>query len=437
MATLPSNPVESDLEDFVAAHLTARGVFVETGVTDRDPQDILELDVVWTDYDHPEAPRFPIEIKSGKWQLGDLFKFYGWTRYLDLPSGWFVCRQTAGRVQPDTIDRLGARMGIRVVHIDEPNNADRHFDNLGLPPPSGPELTSIWRYSFKAQRRLLTSLSMAIRNECCPNSARVAKDYFKVINDAIFFEPDIRARVGALLEAHFAHPKLALSSAAEIAGKGYVPDDPPTTQEFKSALYNGRYFPVQACLFLGHRARLALVKAVTDYVLATRRGPLAPRILRIFGQEFELQNAGLYTAFLKAAEKCSQSAHIHRYPVLWQVFLWSWGGFLLEDRRDAEYAALSQESGVPFDEIETALRLFDELFPTAGGWFARRDGSSRRVLKLMPAALRGIGAYSRLIRYKHEHYHELGYKDRTDSHLAEDHNSGVRLLEAPEENLAL
>ena len=57
------------------------------------------------------------------------------------------------------------------------------------------------------------------------------------------------------------------------------------------------------------------------------------------------------------------------FPLFWQVFLWSWGGFLLTDCVDEQYEKLSQETGVPIAEIPLALQAFDKLFPTPGGWF--------------------------------------------------------------------
>ncbi len=75
MATLPENPDGADLEHLVAAHFASRGCFVESGVTERAPDDISDIDVVWTDYRERPALAHPVEAKSGAWKLDDLFKF--------------------------------------------------------------------------------------------------------------------------------------------------------------------------------------------------------------------------------------------------------------------------------------------------------------------------------------------------------------------------
>ena len=108
--------------------------------------------------------------------------------------------------------------------------------------------------------------------------------------------------------------------------------------------------------------------------------------------------------------------------------MWTWGGFVLTDRQDAEYERLAQETGVPVNEIPVALSAFDKLFPVDGGWFRVPGGSQRRVLMMMPAAMRGIGAFRRLLMNNVTEYKDLGYTDRTTSHLAQDNNAGATLL---------
>ena len=117
MAQLSSDPKDAALEDFVAAHFASRGAYVETGITERNPIDILELDVVWTNYSHDPPRSHPVEITSGKdIHLGDLFKFYGWTRYLGLPSGQFVHREPFSKADENSLTHIAKKTGIHLVH---------------------------------------------------------------------------------------------------------------------------------------------------------------------------------------------------------------------------------------------------------------------------------------------------------------------------------
>ncbi len=435
MANLSDNPTGYELEDFVAAHLAARGRFVETGVTERDPVDILELDVVWTDYDHDEAPRYPVEVKSGNWGLSDLFKFYGWSRYLGIGPGWFFVRLLPERVAADSLRRLCERLEIRLCHVPNVEAAPAILEGRGLPEPPAGWLPSLWRFSYWIQRRLLASLGRAIKTGVCPETARRARDYQKLINDAVFFETDPRARVSSLMDAHWGHPQLARSAAAEVAGLGVHFEDPPFSDQFKQALYDGRHFPVQACLYLEHRARLGILKAAVDYLIARQAGRLPSTIVRLFGRDFVLEDWNLYQAFQRVVAQLESDPNFQRYPVFWQSFLWSWGGFILADREDAELDQLSVETGVPREQVSSALSLWDELFPIDGGWFAQPSGDTRRQLKLMPAAVRGIGAYRRLLIAGVDNYQELRLGDYTPCRLATDHNTVVRLLDGGEDEL--
>lgn len=199
MASLTRNPEGVELEDFVAGHFVSRGLFVESGVTHRDPKGILELDLVCTDYSVLPPGIIPIEIKSGNWTLGELFKFYGWTRYLWLPPGQFVCRSIADRAGESITASLCKKMGIELVHIESADNVAEKFSSLGLPDRAQGWLPELWRYSLRAQRRLRKVLSIAVQNQRFSITARIARDYDKLINDVIFFELDPRARVEAFL----------------------------------------------------------------------------------------------------------------------------------------------------------------------------------------------------------------------------------------------
>lgn len=250
--------------------------------------------------------------------------------------------------------------------------------------------------------------------------------------------PHIGVRVEQLLSAHFNHPQLARSAAYECETGKVDLSTPSPTKTFTKALYYGAHFPVQACMYVKHRARLYIMKALVDYWLARDRGEIEePRkgILKAGGKLILPPPSQLSNAMEKGIKELSAAKSFRSFPVFWQVFLWSWGGFLLKDRLDEEYAELERETGVPAGEIDIALSAFDKVFPVDGGWFKDIKHDSRRVLMLMPAVMRGIGAYRRMVRSGVERYQDLAYMDATNSRLIDDHNSLVRLLDSPDEEL--
>jgi len=435
LADLVNDPKGLELEDFVAAHFVSRGCYVETGIKERKPAEILELDIFWSDYRRDPPERHPVEVKSGDWGLGEVFKFFGWTRYLGLVPGQFVHKEACGRLDPGSLAHVRNQTGITFLHIPTPQGVDASFKPLGLPEPKWEALPALWRYSLWAQRRLLKSLGESIKENICVETAKTAKEYHHLINDAVFFVPDVRDRVGDLLNAHFEHQQLALTAAYEIETGKLEFRNPPQTRTFKKALYGGSHFPIQACLFLAHRARLYILKALVDYWLARQRGEITDRYLRLGKHLIDMSTTPLSNAMLKGLNELSQAKSFRLFPVFWQIFLWSWGGFLLTDRMEQEHDALSKETGVPIDEIPVALTAFDKLYPTDNGWFRRPMGDSRSVLMLMPAVMRGIGSGRRKFMTPVENYKDLGYADETGPRLAADHNALVRILECAEREL--
>jgi len=436
MASLPRDPKGWELEDFVAAHFASRQCYVETGVKERGPDELLELDIVWTDFRQSPEKSSPVEVKSGDWGLGDVFKLFGWTSYLGLPPGQFVHKEPCGRVAPQSLQHVERRTGTRFLHVPAPGSAEAAFASLGLPAPAAAELPELLRFSFWAQRRLLKSLSEAIRQDLCPQTARKAKEYHQLINDAVFFMPDVRERVRALVTAHFTHRQLGASAAYEIETRRAEFDAPPQTKTFEKALYAGHRFPIQACLYLEHRARLYILKAVVEYWLRRERGEFNKSTLQFSQLLIDLPDGQLTKAMAEGAEKLSAAASFRQFPVFWQVLLWSWGGVLRTDNEQEEFAQLSIETGVPVEEIPLALSAFDQLFPTPGGWFRQPGGGdSRSVLLLMPAAIRGIGSYRRLLFAKVNEYSKIGIAEVSAQRMQSDHNTGARLLDSEDGSL--
>jgi hypothetical protein len=434
MADLPSRPKDQDLEDLVAAHFVSRGCFVDTRVTERLPKDVSDIDVLWTDYREQSPKPRPVEVKSGEWGLGDLFKFYGWTRYLGLSPGQFAYAEDPSDAA--LAATVCERTGIQLLRVREPADVATAFASLGLPEPAAAYLPKLWRFSYWARRRFFEALQQAIVQGVCPKAAIEAKEYRKLINDALFFEQDPRERFTRLLEAHLRHRKLASTAAAETEGHGADFENPARVETFKQALYYGRHLPVQACMYLTHRARLYVLKTAVDCALARRAGTLPKRFLRIGEDKWDISDTALTASFSKATDEFSKYDWFPLLPTFWQVFLWGWGGFLLSDRLEREYQALAAQTGVPAEAVPKALEAFDHFFPLGGdSWLKSVSTASRKVLQQMPPALRGIGAYHRLRLYGIKEYRDLGYVDRTSGHLADDHNTVVRLLESEKKDL--
>ncbi|MFT3773167.1 MAG: hypothetical protein QM820_47920 [Minicystis sp.] len=403
----------------------AAGYFVEKNIRQRDVTDVLELDAVATSYDGPLPESVLAEAKGGRWGFPDIFKVAGWMAYLGIERGGFFVKEPPGGGGRDVeqIANRVARMGVALVDLGDFEHAAERLGAGGFRPLRDPGLLDIWRLAFGVERALLDGVRAERRARAEQRGAHAVLLYHDLINDHVFFLKDVDERLRRLYAAYRCHPKLSLAIAGELAGgpfaegaKGPLP--PAAARLLGEAMYAGKHPLLQGSFYVEHRARLAILKAAIDLACLDDAGQLP-------GEAF----AALPGTFRAGLRRLRARPTFRRYALLWQVFLWGFGGFYRADREAEEFGALSEQTGVPRAEIGAALRAFDDLFPLAGtSWIVPARGTSLRVAKMVPAALRGVGAVQRLRRAGARNYDGLGLGPLGRRNLITWHNALVRLL---------
>ncbi|MFJ6691556.1 hypothetical protein [Streptomyces sp. NPDC091294] len=395
---LPDIPgAGEELEDYVAALFQASGHFVEKQLVESDPADLLELDIFVTDYTPAKAVQRLIEVKGGKWGFTDLFKVVGWMRYLELQHGAFFITRWEGR---ESAPRRMEPLGLDVVCFDDFPSAPRLFKERGFGSFEEPQLIGLWRHSYGVERKFIKVVHARARAEA--GGAVAAKTYHRQINNGTFFARAPEESLAMLYEAYGEHPRLTLGYAREIDGGDFDPHSASTNSpSYQAALREGKHPELQACMYLEHRARLAILKAAVDYALAHPDGP----------PEFSMSEDGrtflfhgltyhaLPGTFHEGMEWLREQPTFRRYATFWQQFLWGWGGFYLEDRKEKEFEWMAKYSGIPSGEIPTALEAFDRFFPTQNGWFTTPGWTDMHMLKMVPWIFQGVGAHHRRGQY--------------------------------------
>lgn len=140
--------------------------------------------------------------------------------------------------------------------------------------------------------------------------------------------------------------------------------------------------------------KLLIVKCCTDYQIA-KQFKKDESSLPVWMRQ--LQGAKLPQHLLEGISIISKDPYYYLYPHFWQIFVYLFGGFILEDRKEDEYKHLSSLTGIPVDYIDKALNSFNILFKIEGDWFINMDGI--RCMKLFPSPFSGIGANFRLQLY--------------------------------------
>jgi hypothetical protein len=444
-----------DLEDYVAGLFQAAGYFVEKNIRQRDVEEVLELDAVATSYAGLLPTSVLAEAKGGRWGFPDLFKVAGWMRYLGIARGGFFVKDhpTAAPRDVSRIHRKIAPLGVSLVDFGDFSDPGARFGEGGFGVPGSqtsshdggsrpqapgtfdPLLLEVWRYSYWAERALLERLREARRASPERRGPQEVLAYHDLVNDHVFFLHDAAERLRRLYDAYKAHPKLSAAVAGEIGGAAYAEVARPRRRgplgdirPLAEAMYEGEHPSVQAAFYVEHRARLTILKAAIDLCCLAASGGLADRAAA------RATLGALPASFREGLRALRARPSFRRYALVWQVFLWGFGGFYLADREDEELGRLSHQTGVPRDEVADALRAFDDLFPLAGGsWIVPVKNTPIRLARMMPFAFRGVGALQRLRWRDAPNYDGFGVGHVARRHLISWHNGLVRLLagEAP------
>jgi hypothetical protein len=422
MPQLAEVPTGKELEDFVAALLQCTGHFVEKNIEEAN---VLELDIVATTYSDEGVSRRLFEVKEGTAQFSDIFKVIGWMKYLGIEQGAFITARPAQDRPMDFFTSRCEQVGMKCLLIEDHATAARVFEEAGFG-AADEGLHAIWRFSMWVERNLMRGLRRFARRHPDMQAPREALNYYRLINNGIFMTQDAVERVEKLYLAFQEHPRLTAAAALELDGGSF---DPHTTEtastQMRDALFHGRHVLLQACMYLEHRARLSLLKAAVDYL--AEGGPVRDNGDGTFTVDFRVTD--LPNSFSRGLSLINGQPNFRLYPLFWQTFLWGWGGLVVSDRQDDDYAGLSAQTGVPVQEIPTALNAFDWLFPTPSGWLRPVSTAAYSVMAMAPWPFQGLGAWQRLLRSGAAEYSDLDVSGQyTRQDLAARHNSLVSLL---------
>ncbi len=411
---LPEVPKGLELEDYVAALFQSTQHYVERNVCEPD---VLELDVVATSFAGGQPDTHLIEVKSGQWGFGDLFKTLGRMHYLSIPKGLFITtRPSEEKPVEFYAERVGTE-GLRVMVIEDIPRARETFAGAGY--GTVDETTHwLWRYSFWTERRTIDVLRAEVRDRADALGPRAALQYFRLVNDEVFLTADPRERALKLYDAYAAHPRLTHGIARELDGEPFDAQTPGDSKALREALLHGQHPILQASMYVEHRARLAVLKSVIDCLAA--------------GVDFTARGlfvSALPATFQGAARELRGRPQFSRYALFWQVLLWGWGAFILDDREEEEVQELARQSGLEPPNVESALEAFDLLFPIDGSWIKHMPTANYRFVSMVPWPFMGIGAFHRLLYHKVERYDALGLKGQyTTRDLARRLDAAARLL---------
>lgn len=411
--SLPSIPKDEFYEDYVAAVLSAGGLFLERRLCLSEPINILELDIVTTQFSETGTEKTLSEIKSGDWGLTDVFKVRGWLDYLRYPKASFVVLDSQ-KQQFQEYQNVAKSLQIDLVNVVKP--AVGKLDESSLVQCYGLKqidkrvydcAVTTLRYSYCMERLMIEKyLKPLAKEKTGLYGFKELQRYIKEIQDYSFFINDIHQRLLTVFGAFQQYNHITARIDTEKRTGTYEDADKATLSEstFKTLFYKipAKQHPLHVALYAEMYNRLIMLKLAVEE--AIRDSSLAGIIKTI-------TRLSLPNNIKHGIDKLLKHPYFYLYPVLWQNFIFVMGGFILNDKKKEEYYILSQLSGVPECEIENALQAFDILFeiPT-GSWFFDKPNTSIKILQFMPLPFSGLGANFRRLYYRPDDDHFM-YED--------------------------
>jgi hypothetical protein len=401
---LPNIPKDRYYEDFVAAELCAIGYYIERSIEQRDPTQVLELDIVTTKFTAEGVNKTICEVKSGGWGISDVFKVKGWLDYLIYDKGLFVTLNSTN-ADYDKLKEIAHKIRIDLVNlvitaenrdISELNQA---YGETSLDTNLHDCIVTVLRYAYALERNFVTYARTLTKSQDLQSYVDI-NDFIYIVNQHSFFQENSTARITEIFGAYTKYKNLTAKTDYEMLTGHYKSDADDVI--LSTGSYNELYYKVTPKKTPLHIAQYAeLVCRLTILRLCVEETGFTPNINDFLRS---LQQMTLPNNLQSGILELKSHKYYYLYPYFWQIFVYVFGGIILKDKLDDEFELLSKITGIPTDEIGNALSAFDILFPLQdGNWLfdvSTKSDSHLRILMFAPTPLYGLGANFRRLVYR-------------------------------------
>ena len=392
---LPELPKGKEFEDYVSAFFQSNKYYIERNIVKRELIDVLELDIITTNYNQSFPEIKLLEIKSGNFNFKDLFKIRGWMDYLNIAKGLFITSEEGDNI--DSYKKIAKQLNIDLLYFPSLKQSkealsefvnDEHVEDADI---------EMWRFSYWVERNLLKQLNNKKRSLKDKKSYEALDKYYFEVNNRTFFYDNIAEKALNLYSTFQKYPYISAKCGNELIGNNFDDNHKSLPKNiFVETFYDCQFNDIQISTFIEHRTRLAILKNAIDYKLYKYADVE-------YKAKISLSNINpsmlLPDSFKEGVDSISEHKYLHRYPIFWQWFMWVFGGFILKDYEEKDYEILSKKTGIPISEIPNAFESYEILFPNNDGWFQDLKNSNIKMMKMFPIPFRGIGANYRRLLY--------------------------------------
>lgn len=423
---LPKIPKNKDYEDYLCAYLQAGGLYVERSIIHREVEELLELDILTTDFQQDSAENLLVEIKGGDWGFSDIFKIRGWLTYLHYDDGCFIVQRS--RPSISYFQDKAKELNIRLIDNSDLTKTIDTLSSFFRVKPEKAEIETI-RFAYLLERKQLAQIKQLKKKFPGVKSYQNLDDYFFKTISGSFFSRDPIRRINKLFDTFIKYKNITAKICHELNGGDFDDEDIAelSSKCFSETFYKAENNILHVSLYVEHLARVTILKCAIEHLIDRLKGNYDPK--DIFNQ---LEYLTLPNTIKTGLTEITKDKYFYLYPRFWQFFTYVLGGFILTDIEEREFELLSKKTGVPVDEIPNAFDAFNKLFPRYDGWFFKFPKSSIRWHSLFPISFCGLGAnYRRLVYTDDKEYDNL-YKllsnDKTPFDLSKWNNLAYEIL---------
>lgn len=392
--SLPDIPKDKEYEDYVAAILQSGGYYLERGIIHRIKQDVLELDIVSTKFSEESIERSISEIKSGGWGFPDIFKVRGWLDYLNLNKATFIIQEPSQFIEM-------AKLISKKINVTLINNGDLNrkeiLDAYAITEEQASKIIiEAYRYAFALESEMILYLHARAKSETTKIGFKALEKYIFEINCNSFFESTPVDRIKRIFQAYTENKNITARIAKELENKTYPENGDGLSiseSQFNKLFYEAKDISVlYVALYAELLTRMSILKTCIEDILVGTKDGFVER----------LKHYTLPANIRDGLRELQKDSYSYLYPYFWQVFIYLFGGFILDDKKVEEYQLLSSITNIPIGEIPKAFKAFDVLFPLQDGksWLIQQPNTRITLIQFFPLPLSGIGAYFRRLKYK-------------------------------------
>ncbi len=423
---LPKIPKDKDYEDYLCAYLQAGGLYVERNIIQREVEELLELDIITTDFQKSSADNLLVEIKSGDWGFNDIFKIRGWLTYLHYDEGCFIVQKS--RPSISYFQDKAKELNIRLINNSDLTKTKDTLSSFFKIEPDKAEIETI-RFAYLLERKQLAQIKQLKKKFPNVKSYSNLDDYFFKTISGSFFSRDPIRRINRLFGTFIKYKNITAKICHELNGGDFDDEDITelTSKCYKETFYKAENNILHVSLYVEHLARVTILKCAIEHLIDRLKGNYDSK--DIFNQ---LEYLKLPNTIKTGLSEITKDKYFYLYPRFWQFFTYVFGGFILTDIEEKEFELLSNKTGIPVNQVPNAFDAFNKLFPRDGGWFFKFPKSSIKWHSLFPISFCGLGANYRKLVYADDKEYDNLYKllsnDKTPYDLSKWNNLAYEIL---------